>query len=618
MGAGHSPKTKGVWRSTNGGQNWEFQGDAMSLTDRNVSALTISVNGNADQILFAATETGQDAHLYKSTDLGVSWTLTNNLPYGVTQIRSIDVGFTCAEILLSTDKGFFMSTDRGQTWNEHNDGLPLAAYNTYVAKCGFGSEHYIGTGISTFKYAWDGSGFVWAPISTGSSLLNTASITVNNGTTFGVSSSWNGIAQYSSGSWDVTNSTMGFLGRSVSIHPPDPSNVFVGGSLNGKGIIYRSTDGGTTWSFSKALMQANTYFSTIVNDPTANSQNVFAGIAGSGVGSVNFYRSMSLGAFKIPEEWIGTLISGISGTPVNAIALDKSTSTIYVGVGLGRGLYTSDGSNFPLAGLYGHNINTIALNSSTSTLANTVYAGGDTRIWKTTNKFSTVSTLYTPFNGAKKILMHPTYPSDANHVLVITADGQKLYRTSNGGTSWTEINTSSIPKPLNDIQTDPSSNVYFYVATSSGVYKVDDAPDAVAGFSNTTSNNHPSLSWNSNTEPDFASYKVYRYYEDFVWWINKWVGQGTYGLSVINTITNINTTSYIDYSETQYNMLPCSQGGTMKKASYYVKAVDNGTSESPTSPLASYTIDCVDGGNEYKLAFASANPILIPDAYALE
>jgi hypothetical protein len=148
--------------------------------------------------------------------------------------------------------------------------------------------------------------------------------------------------------------------------------------------------------------------------------------------------------------------------------------------------------------------------------------------------------LSVPFYGAKSIVMHPSYPNSANYLWVVTGDGNKIYKTINGGSTWSEINTANIPKPINKINTDPTNNANIYAATSSGVYSVNPPPEVPTGFTVAGSNCtatvcqtlkssstilapapcRPVLSWSSNAEADLSStnaYKLERKIDNSTW-----------------------------------------------------------------------------------------------------
>ncbi|GEM_PF-1837271 len=573
-----SVKRKGVWRSTNGGVNWTFQGDAMGSSDRNVTALAISIQTNT--LLLAATTSGSQASIFQSTDYGATWSVSSNRPGGAV-VRSMKVNpYNSDQILVATDEGVFMSANRGGTWGAQNTGLSAGSMNVMAIAYDLadtdGKTAYIATGTSVYKGTF-GTSWSWSPAVTGTNYLNTTALAVQGGTLFAAWSGWDAVTKYSSGSWSIVSSTQDFVpgGTAVSTNA---SYAYASGALKSKGVIYRTTNGGTGWSQVKKLTVTPTSFTTLAADHKTNSTRVFAGLTGTGIGSNNFYYSTNSG-----EDWSQQLISDVNGVPVNAIAVDASTGSsystkIYAGLGSTKGIYrsTDGGASFSFLAMNSYSITAIALNSNTSALADTIYIAETTRMWKSTNGLASAPTeLSIPFSGsggAKAILMHPSYGNAANHVWVITGDGQKIYETKNGGANWSEVNTGSLPKPLHTLRRDPANDSLIYIATKDGVYKINTPPEIVTGVSGSIVSGTAYVTWNANVETDLVSnaYQVWRY--------NKTCSAGYCPNKICGPETdsvNIATTGNTYYHDTSTPVANCGTTGIgLGLVGYHIKAVD--------------------------------------------
>jgi photosystem II stability/assembly factor-like uncharacterized protein len=111
----------GVWRSTNGGNSWSqsslFTGN--TFFDNNMSAYCISFE-EARKRVWIGTVRG----IAFSDDYGISWSFINTT-------------WTCYSILspstdhlvVSTGDNVHVSLDRGATWTEGSDGLPVNRFN---------------------------------------------------------------------------------------------------------------------------------------------------------------------------------------------------------------------------------------------------------------------------------------------------------------------------------------------------------------------------------------------------------------------------------------------------------------------------------------------------------
>jgi hypothetical protein len=510
-----SPLTKGFWRSSDAGVNWEAAGD-LGSTENNLTALGISIYQGSTGF-FAGCFRGRStsARIYQSNDNGDSWDLSATLDGGMTQIRAIAVKPSNQQMIIAaTNAGLFMTTNRGQSWGSNNTNVPDVAKNIYDFKFDFRSADtaYIATGASVYKGVYSSGAWSWTASVTGSNTLNTTAISVRSDTAFAVSSGWTGISKYSGGSWNLVSSIKKFAGYSASTSSSGGSKVYVGGKIGQTGVVYQTTDRGTSWTegFSST---AGTVVQSLLADEKSNSTWIWGGLAGTNIPANNIKRSTNSGS-----SWTGHQTCN-SGAAVNSIAVNRSSGAgsssteLYAGLdSYGVNKSTDGGSSWSCIGPNLHDIKSVALNSATSTLAQRVYIASPSYLWISTNSGTDWGTAFTVASGgAKKLLMHPSYSTTANFIWMITADGQAIYESSNGGSNWTEVSTSSLPKPLNDLQRDIADNAKIYVATSAGVYKVDPAPQTPAGIVGSGSpGDHPRITWSGNTEADLAYYIIYR------------------------------------------------------------------------------------------------------------
>jgi len=112
--------SRGIFKSTDGGQTWQLQGNSANLVPGFVSEIIIHPQNPS--VIWAATSSG----ILKSTDGGNSW---RNVLGGY--FRSMQIHPTNPNILYATDNtwgynAFYRSTDGGNTWTQITSGLPAS------------------------------------------------------------------------------------------------------------------------------------------------------------------------------------------------------------------------------------------------------------------------------------------------------------------------------------------------------------------------------------------------------------------------------------------------------------------------------------------------------------
>jgi len=162
---GLADQVNGIYKTTNGGTSWSpattgigtiknFLALAMSPTDPNTLYLGSS--------FLVTAQTGPSA-IYKSTDGGANWVLSNTgLPTDPTEInpiRTIQVSTANPNVVIAglfmntANGGFYLSTDAGATWTKKHNGLPIDV-GTLIRSAAirplFSNQFYIGLDRSTF------------------------------------------------------------------------------------------------------------------------------------------------------------------------------------------------------------------------------------------------------------------------------------------------------------------------------------------------------------------------------------------------------------------------------------------------------------------------------------
>ena len=265
----------GVWGTTDGGKTWNHLG-----LDDTQSINRVAVDPTNPKIVFIAAMGhlfGQNAErgLYRSVDGGKTWTKSKYI--------DPDTGFNDVAIDPANPKIVYASSfQRRRTWWGYNGGGPGSALwkstdggNTWAKLEGPGwpkpkDNIYGRIAISIFPAK---STTIYAQVEAGASAGTGGGTTAEGGpapaggrgAAAGESSGPAGEA--AAGTPEAAAAAGGGRGgRGAAPPPPNP---------NGSGV-FRSDDGGATWTFLSNQNQRPTYFSQIRVDPV-NDQKVFVG-----------------------------------------------------------------------------------------------------------------------------------------------------------------------------------------------------------------------------------------------------------------------------------------------------------------------------------------------------
>lgn len=249
----------GVWKTTDGGRTWQNISDgffggsigsiAISKSDPNVIYV-----GGGEKTLRGNVSSGYG--LWKSVDAGKTWvqaglSKTRHIPRIAIHPTNPDIVYAAAlgNIYTSTqDRGVYKSTDGGKTWNKvlfaNQDAgavdLTLDPNNPRILYASTWNARRTPYSLSS---GGDGSA-LWKSTDSGKTW---SEISKNKG---------------------FAKDTLGIMGITVS--PANSERVWAIVENKEKGGVYRSDDGGETWSqlnSSRSLRQRAWYYSRIYADP---------------------------------------------------------------------------------------------------------------------------------------------------------------------------------------------------------------------------------------------------------------------------------------------------------------------------------------------------------------
>jgi photosystem II stability/assembly factor-like uncharacterized protein len=403
-----------VYVSTDGGQNWTNRGS--NLIDPNQFGYNTYIYADPSNanIVYAGSR-----DVFKSTDGGVSFAnKTNNFAGSGTNwgyepksssLHPDQHGFTFApnnpnQIYVSSDGGFYSSSNGGNTFTSLNSSLNLSMFVSLAVHPFNGAISYGGT--------------------------------QDNGTQRRLANS-NQWEEFATGD-----------GGKVVINPRDPSNVY---TTYVRGTVYKFNDDTATYDHQ---VSSNSTF----QEPETSSARIafYAPFTSNGVDSTLYFGTYRL-FLSTDQGTSWTPPAGnldlTKGTTVNGIDLltaigvgPASVNTIYTGSRQGRvmlstdaGLTWSDVTN----GLPDRSITNIIVDPANSSNAYITFSGFNTgHIFKTTNG----GTSWTNISGnlpdipANDLLMDPFTPTT-----LYAATDIGVFTSSDGGAQWLPFNDGLPP-----------------------------------------------------------------------------------------------------------------------------------------------------------------------------
>ncbi len=296
------------------------------------------------------------------------------------------------------------------------------------------------------------------------------------GTYVGIFKTTDGGASWTKIYTDLTN--YGII--SLAVDPTDSRIVYAG--TNGGGIL-KTADGGASWSVINTGLTNHLMVNSLAIDP-ADSRIVYAGTGGAGGGgggATGSSDAVAGGIFKTTDGGVSwsEIHTGLTISQVSSLVIDPSNSQVlYAGFGSGGDgvLKTTDGG-VSWTTVFPANttkfLSSLAIDPSNSQVVYAGYGGIDgSGILKTTDggaswmEIDIVSTR----SNVRSIVIDPS-----NSLVVyagyFNSSGGGIYKTTDGGASWTEINAGLANQYVESLILDPVNNLTVYAGTNGGVFR---------------------------------------------------------------------------------------------------------------------------------------------------
>ena len=287
--------TGGVFKSTNAGQSWTPVTDLIA----HVSVSSLAMEPNNPNVIYAGTGEGYEVGssngvnitgsyrglgIYKTSDAGATWTrLPNTNTADFYYINDLVISPTTPQrIYAATSTGVWRSDDAGQTWSRvHNPGLRGGCLDLAIRTD--------------------------APTN-----VTTDVVLASCGTLSQARLYRNGDAGSATGTWNEVLADTG-MGRTAIAFAPSNQNVayalavaFTGAFTNSLHAVFRSTDGGATWTARTRNTDPSKINRAILSNP-APATAIDCGIGTTDSISGQGWYDLALGIDPVDENrvWAG-------------------------------------------------------------------------------------------------------------------------------------------------------------------------------------------------------------------------------------------------------------------------------------------------------------------------
>jgi len=467
--------TGGVWRTTDGGQNWT------PLTDNfvNLRVFSVAIDPLVPTTYYFGSSSGL---IFKSTDSGATFTELADISASL--INKILIHPTNTDILFASSEnaGTFGSRDGGVTWNQlttdsRSYDIEFKPGDTSVVYASGRSYHRSTDGGITFttitSAGFNTTGAKMMGVSPNDdSVVYLVQANANQfGGLFVSSDSGLTFTQLNHAGRNYFNLDVNAAGgggqaprdMDIAVSPSDVNEVHLGG-----GNTWRSLDGGVTFELSSFWFIPNVnalnvgYCHADIDILYFAGDVLFTGTDGgvfkaedsdgpintaywedltTGIGAHQFYN---IGVAQTTEQ----IITGSTQDNGTSVFTDALGWRNWLGADGGDSFVDKDNSNFLFGNLQNGNV------------------------WRSTSGGGNGFDVNDPPGPVNFITSLRQDPVTANIMFSLT---NRVYRSSNFGTSWTPISQSFTGNPLDEIEIAPSNNQVMYVSEGPSLFRTDDA-----------------------------------------------------------------------------------------------------------------------------------------------
>ena len=459
----------GIWKSTNSGAAWTPLVDFTGPNYMNVFDLCIDPSNQ--NIIYACIQNGG---IFKSSNAGVTWSGTG---IGVANSRKVLVHPDSSAIVFATgSNGIFRSVNGGTSWTQvHTRSKEDIEFHPTNPNIMYAS----GSDSASCVWRSTDNGVTWAAITAANGITHVGRTLIGvspanpdvvyavqaSGGLFGrmykstnagqtyvttvVGNPTNGTNYFGYETNGTGTSGQATYDMAICVNPSNVNEVMIAGI-----ICFKSTNGGTSFVAQTAWSYPNTvgYNHADVHALEWIGATIFSGSDGG------IYKSTNSGG-----DWTD-LSSGLGIKQFYRIACSKTDPDVITGGAQDNGSSYRRTDSTWKDWLGADGMDNIISPTNANIAIGTSQNGA---IYKTTNAGQSRTDLTQPSSGnwVTPLVMHPT-----NHNSVY-GGWTGIYKSVNGGTSWSKISGSVIGGKLNTLAVAPSDTQYIYGSVGAKLYR---------------------------------------------------------------------------------------------------------------------------------------------------
>ena len=470
-------ETGGVWRSTDGGQNWTVLSDNLS----NIRVYALAIDPKDPNIYYWGTTGGT---IFRSTDSGSTWNFYSDIGSGFINKILIDPTANSTKMYCTAQGGgIYKSVDSGLNWTQ------IAPNNGYDIEFKPGDPSTVyASGTSFYQSNNGGNTFnvVTGTFANGPKMIgvseddpNVVYVVEADSGTFGglykstnAGTSFNQLSHIGKNYFGYSSAADDDLGQAprdmdIVVNPQDANEVHIAG-IN----TWRSVNGGNTFNITSQWVPGNAQLNQI---GYCHADVDILNFAGNPTDGYKLYVGSDGGVFvanntsSVNSSYYTDLTTGLGIRQFYRIGISQTDPVVVTGGSQDNGTSTMDVNGDWTDWLGADGMEGFIDKDNTQVMYGSTQFGG---LNKTTNGGATRFPITQPDNkggsGAWNwVVPFEKDPIDSN-VIYVAFD--QVYKSLDGGTSWTAI-SQNFGANIDHFKISPVDNEIMYLSINGDFYK---------------------------------------------------------------------------------------------------------------------------------------------------